>query len=345
MNLLEVGQSGKADYNRFIEGSETGSFLQSWDWGDWQKRLGRTVYRFKIQDLRGGITGAVQLVKIPLPWNKYYLYAPYGPVIDSRFRPEDFKDLTQEVKNKFPDALFLRLEPKAVFNFQLSTFNLPMVKSANIQPGKTLVMDLSLPETALLSAMHPKTRYNIRLAHKHGVVVEKDLVITPGHGLYFQEAVELIVATAVRQGYKGHAKKYYENLVDFFAKRDAGQSGVAISIYKALYHNQLLASAIIVDFGSTRTYLFGGSSESDKQIMAPYALHWQAMLDAKAAGLKTYDFWGLETASGKTQGFARFKQGFGGKAVEYPGAHDLPFSKAGYAAYRLTRSLLKRLGR
>jgi lipid II:glycine glycyltransferase (peptidoglycan interpeptide bridge formation enzyme) len=219
------------------------------------------------------------------------------------------------------------------------------VKTKNIQPGKTLVVDLVFEEEALLAGMHPKTRYNIRLAQKHGVRVEKDLVVTPGHGLYFQEAVELIVATAVRQGYKGHSKKYYESLVDFFAKKNQPVGGVALSVYKALYQNRLLASAIMLDFGSTRTYLFGGSSEEDKQVMAPYALHWQAMLDGKAAGLKFYDFWGLETASGKTQGFARFKQGFGGKAVDYTGAYDARFSKAGYAAYCLARFASKLLGK
>ena len=33
--------------------------------------------------------------------------------------------------------------------------------------------------------------------------------------------------------------------------------------------------------------------------MAPYLMHWQAMVDAKAAGLLQYDFWGVETASVK----------------------------------------------
>lgn len=330
--------SEKNEYDHAVSSLQSGSFLQSWDWGEWQAALGRQVTRFKILGESEEVVGVVQLIKMPLPLGKYYLYAPYGPVVGEKFKLQDFNLFIQEVKHKFPDALFFRLEPKIVFSFQLT-------KSANIQPGKTLVVDLSSGEEALLSAMHPKTRYNIRLAQKHGVRVEKDLVVTPGHGLYFQEAVELIVATAVRQGYKGHSKKYYENLVDFFAKKNQPAGGVALSIYKALFQNRLLASAIMLDFGFTRTYLFGGSSEEDKQVMAPYALHWQAMLDGKAAGLKLYDFWGLETASGKAHGFARFKQGFGGTAVSYAGAYDARFSKVGYAAYCAARFAGKFLGR
>lgn len=345
MKIAEAGQSDKIIFNRFVTENETGSFLQSWDWGEWQAALGRRVVRFKILDDSGNMMGAVQLVKMPLPLERYYLYAPYGPVTDARFKLQDLTDIILELKSRFPDALFLRFEPKTAFNSQLSTGNLAVTKSANIQPGKTLNVDLSLEEETLLSAMHPKTRYNIRLAQKHGVRVEKDLVVTPGHGLYYQEAVRLIVETAERQDYKGHSKKYYENLVDFFARKNGMLGDITLNIYKALYENRLLASGIMLDFGTTRTYLFGGSSENEKQVMAPYALHWQAMLDAKARGLKFYDFWGLETASGKAAGFARFKAGFGGKVLEYSGAYDAIYSKSGYWAYKLARAGARLLGR
>lgn len=345
MKIAEAGQSDKIILNRFVTENETGSFLQSWDWGEWQAALGRQVVRLKILDDSGNMTGAAQLIKMPLPLGKYYLYAPYGPVVDLRFKFEGLSLLIQELRSKFPDALFLRFEPKFLFDFQLKSSNIQLTKSANIQPGKTLAVDLSLEEEVLLSAMHPKTRYNIRLAQKHGVRVEKDLVVTPGHGLYYQEVVKLIVETAERQNYKGHSKKYYENLVDFFARKNGASGDITLCIYKALYENRLLASGIMVDFGATRTYLFGGSSESEKQVMAPYALHWQAMLDAKAQGLKHYDFWGLETASGKAAGFARFKAGFGGKVLEYAGALDAVFGKTGYWAYKLTRAGMRLLGR
>ena len=92
------------------------------------------------------------------------------------------------------------------------------------------------------------------------------------------------------------------------ALRHLGQ--IKLHIYKSIYQNKLLASAIFIDFGKTRTFLFGGSSAQDKNVMAPYLLHWQAILDAKNAGMKFYDFWGTETAKGEVPGFVRFKLGF-----------------------------------
>lgn len=339
MKLVEVTKDDKAQYNKFVVTSESGSFLQSWEWGEWQVRLGRTVYRFKIIDDSGTQIGSVQLIKMPLPFGRCYLYAPYGPIFVKNQEPNNknqinFKDLIF----KFPEAIFFRLEPKLGV-LDLGSWDLPFQKTANIQPAKTLLVDLSKTEEQLLAGMHSKTRYNIRLAQKHGVRVEKDLAVTPRHGLYFKEVIEQIVETQKRQGYKGHAGGYYKNMIDFFGLKK--ESGVKINIYKTLFKNQLLSSAVFFDFGQTRTYLFGGSSQENKQIMAPYLMHFQAMLDAKAAGLLQYDFWGIETASGKAPGFARFKLGFGGAVLEYPGAFDYPVRKLQYEIYRFFRKIKK----
>ena len=86
MEFREVLENQKYEYNRFVTGSESGSFLQSWEWGEWQSVLGRTVYRFKILDAGEVQIGSIQLIKMPLPLGKYYLYAPYGPALNDKFQ-------------------------------------------------------------------------------------------------------------------------------------------------------------------------------------------------------------------------------------------------------------------
>jgi len=90
MQLIELSEKNKQAYNDFVAANESGSFLQSWEWGEWQSALGRQVKRFKLsasakasadrQDESEEIIGAIQLVRMPLPFGRYYLYAPYGPV-------------------------------------------------------------------------------------------------------------------------------------------------------------------------------------------------------------------------------------------------------------------------
>lgn len=341
MEVLEVTENQKEEYDRFIMENETGSFLQSWEWGDWQVRLGRTVFRFKILDNSGQQIASVQLVKIPLPLGRFYLYAPYGPVLAGgeqlKVTSEKLQEILKELELKFTDAVFIRIEPKGL---GLVTSNSSLVtRSANIQPGKTLVLDLTKTEEQLLSEMHHKTRYNIKVAQKHGVEIQDEFTITNGHGLFFDEALKLISDTANRQGFKTFTPEYYKKMVDFFTLHHRDE--VKLHIYKAVFNNTILATAFMVDFGKTRTFLFGGSSENNKNVMAPYLLHWKAIQDAKTSGIAKYDFWGIETSSGETPGFVRFKLGFGGSEVTYGGAYDIVISKYVYYLYNLTRKVNK----
>ncbi len=330
MNLAELALTEKESYNQFVASSPSGSFLQSWEWGEWQAHLGRTVSRFKIIDDSGEQVASTQLIKMPLPFGRYYLYAPYGPVgaKNYEFGIKNYEWLLGCLKEKFINAVFIRIESK---DSPLAPHPSPLIKTKNIQPGKTLLIDLTKPEEQLLSEMHHKTRYNIKLAQKHGVEIKDEFDISIGHGLFAKEAVGLIAETAKRQGFKGYGSGYYNKLIDFLAISNRGD--LNLRIYKAVYQNQILASAIMVDFGQTRVFLFGGSSEENKSVMAPYLLHWTAMRDAKSMGLNFYDFWGIETASGSTPGFVRFKLGFGGKEQQYAGAYDVVIKNFMYKFY------------
>jgi lipid II:glycine glycyltransferase (peptidoglycan interpeptide bridge formation enzyme) len=341
MELTELSLSKKEQYNQFVANSPSGSFLQSWEWGDWQAQLGRQIFRYKISDDSGSQIASAQLVKTPLPFGKYYLYAPYGPVGAANYELGSKNyDWMQELRKKFPAAIFIRIEPKDVHSLQPTTYNLNLVKSVNIQPAITMLVGLHDDADKILAAMHPKTRYNIKIAEKNGVAVAHELVVTPKHGLYIQEAVNLILETQKRQHYHGHNAEYYKRLIDFFAVHNLN-GDLKLRIYRATYQKLLLVSAIMMDFGKSRVYLFGGSSDSNKNVMAPYLLHWQAMLDAKAMGLEYYDLGGSEVSGGGEKGFTRFKRGFGGRVVEYAGAYDIVINKSLYQVYRFLRSVNK----
>lgn len=355
MQLIELSLADKEQYNRFVAAALSGGFLQSWEWGQWQEQLGRRVFRYKLLNDTGEQVASMQLIKMPLPLGKYYLYAPYGPVLaigeqiqDSRFKILEF---LSDLKSKFSNAVFIRTEPKESFNFpaaakamagrQLSTFNLPVIKSANIQPAKTLILDLTKSNEELLAEMHPKTRYNIKLAQKHGVEIQDEFDVAIGRGLFFEEALRQISQTAKRQRFNTFPVAYYEHLADFFMLRNRGD--LKLHIYKAIYQNQLLATAIMVDFGNIRSFLFGGSSPEHREVMAPYLMHFQAIEDGRVLGLKCYDFWGVETAGGQTPGFVRFKLGFGGQIKQYAGAWDAVSRKLEYRLYQFFRSINRKL--
>jgi lipid II:glycine glycyltransferase (peptidoglycan interpeptide bridge formation enzyme) len=342
VKLVEVLNEDKNIYNRFVMDHENGSFLQSWEWGEWQKKLGRNVVRYYIQDISGQKIGAFQLIKMPLPFKKFYWYAPYGPVLTEGEQlwvtGDGSRVLLNLLKEKFSDAIFIRIEPKDL-NFT-TRHPLPATKSTNIQPAITMLSDIQKTPEELLAGMHQKTRYNIRLAEKHGVKVSCEPVVTPGFGLYLKEVVDLLLETQKRQKYNGHSAAYYKNFINFFAGLGKDVD-VKINIYRATFQRDLLATGVMVDFGNTRIYLFGGSSDAHKNLMAPYLMHYQAMIDTKNLGLSFYDWGGSEVSAGGEKGFTRFKQGFGGQIINYAGAYDVINNKAQYSLYKMMRSVNK----
>ena len=72
--------------------------------------------------------------------------------------------------------------------------------------------------------------------------------------------------------------------------------------------------------------------------MAPYLLQWQQILEAKKRGCAEYDFWGINEK--KWPGVTRFKKGFSGKEVGYPGAFDLIFQPIWYSLYKIVKKIL-----
>src|SRR3989344_6364985 len=129
-----------------------GSILQSWAWGEFQESLGCKIYRFSGQSY------AALAVELPLPLGKKYIYCPKGPLgEESEFLPE-FKKFSQD-----PSIIFARLEPQ-------KEIDLPKA-AKEVQPQLNWLLDLGKTEEELLIGMKPKTRYNINLAQRKGVVV------------------------------------------------------------------------------------------------------------------------------------------------------------------------------
>ena len=329
-------------YNNFISKQPEGSFLQSWEWGQWRERFGEPTIRFGIYDAgRLVAAGQGEMVVVPVVGQRY-MYIAHGPIIDHSL-PSELTDrvtnfIFQEIRKAFLDLLFVRVEPidASVNSYLISVGK----KSINIQAAKTLWIELSKKRDELLSEMHHKTRYNIRVAEKHSVVVtvDTDLDLTKNS---IQQCIDLIVATQVRQAYRGHDRNYYTQLLEHFK---TSHGDLKVSVYSARFEGQLLTAGIMVDFSDKRMYLFGGSSHEHRNVMAPYMMHWQAICDAQEKGLHWYDFGGSETAGGNEDvGFSRFKAGFGGNVITYGGAYDIITHWFKYFIYNLLRMIRRQI--
>ena len=110
-----------------------------------------------------------------------------------------------------------------------------------------------------------------------------------------------------------------------------------------------LAASLLITYQGTATYLHGASSEEHKQLMAPYLMHWKAIELGKSKDCSIYDFWGTDLEKNEetgawepkqghpSAGTSRFKIGFGGSVIEYPGPYDLILRPFCYTLYKTAR--------
>lgn len=207
--------------------------------------------------------------------------------------------------------MFVRVEPMHDMVVELLMRNgLGLTHAKNsLQPRRTIVMDLSRSADELLDSLHHKHRYNINLAQRKGVTVDESRDI--------DAFWKLLQQTAEHDDFRTHGHQYYRKLLNFFAEN----SSLKTRLYMAYQGGQPIAGAIILEHGRTAYYLHGASSREHRALMAPHLLHWTLITRYQTAGFQWYDFWGIDPD--KYPGVTRFKLGFGGQVVEYPGAFDL----------------------
>jgi lipid II:glycine glycyltransferase (peptidoglycan interpeptide bridge formation enzyme) len=268
---------------------------------DFQKALGRKVWQ----------VGSVNVIKYNLLLGKSYLYAPR---CGENFLSDDFLKKIREIAKK-ENAIFFKIE------LLRQAQGRPFRKSTNIQPRKTLVLDITKSEKKLLVKMHHKTRYNIRLAERKNIKIRKDK-----EG--FEEFWKLLQQTTKRDGFRPHPKEYYKKMLEI--------SGV--ELFTATFKKKVIAANIVVFYKKTAIYLHGASDYKYRNLMAPYLLQWHQILEAKKRDCTEYDFWGIDEK--KWPGVTRFKKGFNGKEVIYLGAYDLIFQPIWYRIYKVAKKIL-----
>lgn len=304
-------------------------FLQSENWLAFQEATGKEVVRFAGDEFSAN--GIVH--KLPIVGS--YLYVPKGQV-------GKISKLIEKAEEKHLG--WIRIEPKTeeILEIIKEVAGRKIVKALHdVQPREIFVVDLSPSEEDLLAAMKPKTRYNIRLAEKRGVKV-----FATREKKYQQAFLNLIQQTADRKEITPHPRAYYEKMLETLPEE-------MCRLFVAEYDREILAANLLIIFGTTATYLHGGSSDKHRDVMAPYLLQWEQMKFARANGCMLYDFGGTRfnikyqilNIKDSWGGITRFKMGFSSQTVPtiFPGAYDIILHPRSYFLYRRLHDLKKSL--
>ncbi len=328
--------------------------LQTWEWAQVKAKYGWQPLQQVWKDAGGRPVAAAMLLKKAIPMGGFaarlsLLYIPKGPLMDwndAELRTRVLNDLQTLARRH--GAVFVKMDPDVVLGTGvpgredaaedasgqtvLADLNRRdwRFSSDQIQFCNTVLLDLTPPEDELLARMKQKTRYNIRLAEKKGVVVRAG---TPAD---LPMLYQMYAETSVRDGFVIRDQAYYQTVWQTFMQPSTAQGGPSAESLVAEVEGEPVAGLFLFHFAGRAYYLYGMSRDIQREKMPTYLLQWEAMRRAKAASCSVYDLWGAPDvfdASDGLWGVFRFKEGLGGQVVRTLGAWDYAPNAVTYGLY------------
>jgi len=315
-----------SDWNDYLKDHPNAHLLQTGEWGELKYAFGWAPLRIILDDEFG-----VQILfrRLPLGLSLAYMPKPVFSNQSSVFSEQFWVEVDAVCKKQ--RAVFLKIEPDAWepnFTFQPSSF---ILSKHNIQPPRTIILDLCGSEDDILARMKQKTRYNIRLSVKKGVTVR------PWNDLPFFH--QMMLVTGGRDGFGIHSLEYYKRAYELF--HPAGMAELLV----AEYDGKPLAALMVFARGKRAWYVYGASTDEERNRMPTYLLQWEAMRWARSKGAEEYDLWGVPDEDVETLeaqfterndglwGVYRFKRGFGGELRRIAQAMDRIYMPLLYKLY------------
>jgi lipid II:glycine glycyltransferase (peptidoglycan interpeptide bridge formation enzyme) len=330
-----------SNWDDFLACRPDAHLLQTTAWGDLKSKFGWTpLHVIGAENSIAPIGAQVLLRSLPLGFTVAYI--PKGPVTDAS---EDGSLLDSSRWAGFLHeldpllrrrrAIFLKVEPDEWEPPETTARPDPpagfSASPQDIQPPRTLLVDLRGDEDDVLARMKQKTRYNIRLALKKGVVVYSTSDLEAFH--------RLMTVTGERDRFGVHSLAYYRQAYELFYPHGECE------LLMAAYEGEPIAGLMVFARGCRAWYFYGASSEAHRERMPAYLLQWEAMRWARSRGCTQYDLWGVPDAdeatleahfterTGDLWGVYRFKRGFGGRLVRALGPWDRVYNPVLYWFY------------
>jgi len=306
------------DRNKFIqENSPDGGFLQSDEWRKFQEATGKRTFNISGDGFWENI------IEHELPVIGKYFYIPRGPLGEVKI--DDVINLAKKEK-----ANWIRMD----VDYKNSKYNIEKAPH-DMQPKELFIIDIMKSEEELLAEMKSKTRYNVKVAQKHDVKISVTDKLQSDSQKYLEKFLELVKITAKRDRITPHQESYYRKMFETIPAEN-------LKLYIAEYEEKIIAANIVIYYGNIATYLHGASDNEYRNVMASYLLQWQAILNAKKAGLEKYDFGGVKTGGDNSwAGITKFKTGFSPntKPMKFSGSYDVVINSAKYNLYRVIQKI------
>ncbi len=331
--MLESVDPSPERWDKFVTEQPRAHILQRANWGKLKAAFGWDVIRVGLADGDTLMAGAQVLLR-GLPFNMGTMaYLPMGPYASS---DEHLEQLWKTIDRRLKDegASFLKWEPGIFLGGAPDIERWGFRESPQtVQPPSTIILDLSESEEEILGRMSQNTRRKVRVSHR------KDVNYYAGTVNDIETFAGMMTTTGERNEFGVHGADYYSTAFELFSEDETAH------LIMAEHEGDPLAGIMVFAQGETAWYLYGASANAKRNLMATYGVQWEAILWAKARGIRYYDMWGIPDEDEATLedefqertdglwGVYGFKRGWGGEVIRSVGAWDKIYNPLVYTAY------------
>lgn len=300
--------------------------LQSWEWGETRKAIGKEIYRFGLFD-KNKLKSVYTVILYNLPRVKYKV----GHLIFSEIPSPETINFMQSTLAEY-NVVFIKIEPYKYsadqqeniqsFNEWKSLLDRSSIKNSPSESrymyDQTIILDLTKEESQLNKELRKSTRYTIRNAYTKLVQIEESED--------FQTFWNVFESTVKRQNYYAHDENYHITVWENMRKNIS-------KFFIAKLDEDVLAAFEIFFFNQRAYYVYSGSSDKNRQLGGSNILMWETILRSKALGCNEFDLWGIGDKP-SFRGFSSFKEGYGGQKVYMMEGLDIVFDQYLYWGYK-----------
>jgi peptidoglycan pentaglycine glycine transferase (the first glycine) len=328
--VVEKEAVSQSQWDDWLEDSPGGGhILQSYEWGEFKRRLNWRPVRLVLLERDGRVAGLGQFLLYSTPLVPgalmYCTKGPWLPWEDEEAVRVFFEGvLTVAARH---GVHTVKIEPEVREQHTrvkelLQTLGFRKFRW-NLNFKTTMIVDLNPSEEDLLANMNSKTRYNVRLASRKGVRVVEDNSLEAREHFW-----EMFEQTAKRNGFVIRRPHDY-NFAAWRAMYEASKA----HLFFATHEGDRLAAMLIYVLGHKYWYMLGASTNEKRNLMPSHLLQWEVMRWAKQRGITHYDMVAVPSPddldeSNSLYGVYRFKAGFGGEMTDFVGCFDLPIKRA-----------------
>lgn len=256
------------------------SYNSIWQSIEWNLMLQKTEYIkkwFFIWVYEENVLKNYVIVEKRSIWAGFYAFFVLGWPVNNYYTREIKSELIALWKEE--NIVYTQIEPLES-NIIFEWFK--DIKLKKFIEKCTVLIDLEKSEQEILAWMKQKWRYNIKIAEKNEIKIEKALNNEQNLNIFYN----LLKETNSRDKFNINSISYFKTFLDYLYENNLWW------LYFAKKWDIVVASWIFVFYGKTSYYYYGASTSDNnfRKYMATYLLQREMILEAKKRWCTLYDF-------------------------------------------------------